>query len=156
MGAFINLAGRVFGELTVVERAASRNGNTYYVCTCTCGSVKAVLAKNLQNGRTKTCGCIRGTEQHGYRYTSTYRSWISMRQRCLNPKATGYKNWGGRGVTVCDRWDKFSLFLLDMGERPPGTTLERLENDGNYEPGNCIWGTYKQQANNRRNKSTKE
>lgn len=156
MGAFIDLSGKVFGELTVIERAASQRGNTHYLCRCTCGSTKTILAKNLQNGRTKTCGCLRGTEQHGYRYTSTYRSWISTRQRCTNPKATGYKNWGGRGITVCERWDKFSNFLIDMGERPPGTTLERLDNDGDYEPGNCIWATYKQQAKNRRNKPTKE
>lgn len=150
MGAFKSLVDRRFGSLLVLERAPNKGSNTVYKCRCICGTTKEILAKNLVNGRTKTCGCVRGTENHGMRYTSTYRSWVSMRQRCKNPNATGYQNWGGRGITVCARWDKFSAFLEDMGERPPGTTLERVDNDGDYTPDNCVWATYKQQAANQR------
>lgn len=83
--------------------------------------------------------------------SGTYRSWDGMKQRCLNPKATGYKRYGGAGVEVCDRWLKFENFLADMGVRPEGTTLDRIDNDGNYEPGNCRWATVSTQNRNRPN-----
>lgn len=81
-----------------------------------------------------------------------YMTWLTMRQRCRNPKAKGFRNYGGRGITVCDRWDDFETFVEDMGEKPPGTTLDRIDNDGNYEPSNCRWATAKEQLKNKRPK----
>ena len=88
--------------------------------------------------------------KHGMSRTSTYHIWQTMRQRCSNPNATAYASYGGRGITVCDRWQEFENFLADMGERPEGLSLERVNNNGNYEPGNCVWATRKAQAANRR------
>ena len=88
--------------------------------------------------------------QHRMYGTPTYRSWASMIQRCTNEKRHNYAYYGGRGITVCVRWRDFDAFLADMGERPDGTTLDRIDNEGNYEPGNCEWATPKQQSNNRR------
>lgn len=89
--------------------------------------------------------------KHGMSKTSIYRCWQQVIQRCENPKSPDYKNYGGRGITVCERWHTFENFYEDMGDKPKGLTLERINNDGNYEPGNCEWATWKKQQNNRRN-----
>ena len=94
--------------------------------------------------------------KHGYWKTPTYKSWTMMKQRCLNPNAVDYPRYGGRGIEVCESWMTFKMFLADMGERPTGTTLDRIDNDGNYEPGNCQWSTPKEQAQNRRQMSRNE
>jgi hypothetical protein len=121
-----------------------------------------VRGYHLRGGRVKSCGCLRKEKvvengrtnpsnlQHGMCGSPTYISWENMRQRCDNPNATGWERWGGRGITLCERWDSFENFLADMGERPEGTTLDRIDNDGNYEPGNCKWSTSKEQQANTR------
>lgn len=93
---------------------------------------------------------IRCVERHGLRETPTYRSWTSMISRCGNPNNVSWAHYGGRGITICDAWRTFLGFLADMGERPEGKTLDRINNDGNYEPGNCRWATASEQSRNRR------
>ena len=159
MSKLDDLMGKVFGRLTVIARAA--NGprfKTRWVCRCSCGSELRVYATNLKRGLTVSCGCQKyeprkkpGHLRHGLTASPTYMSWCAMHQRCRNPKNATYRHYGGRGITVCERWATFTNFLADMGVRPHGTSLDRYPNrDGNYEPGNCRWATAKEQRSNRR------
>lgn len=149
-----DLVGQRFGRLLAVERIRDTNV-TYYRCVCDCGKVKFVQHVNLRIA--KSCGCYR-TEllrtvniRHGMKKTPTWRSWNAMRYRCRNEKSRDYSRYGGRGIVICDRWDVFENFLADMGERPDGTTLDRQNVNGHYEPGNCRWATPVEQSNNKRN-----
>lgn len=153
--------GQKFGRLTVTGDAPRTHKYLRRVfAKCECGTVKDYQLSNLLNGITKSCGCILRdmvpanlTHGHscGVGTSSTYQSWYAMKQRCTNPKHKKWKDYGGRGIMVCDRWlNSFENFLADMGERPGGRTLDRREVNGNYEPNNCRWATPVEQARNRR------
>lgn len=149
--------GDKFNKWTILEKIG-RNTNIkskgiYYKALCECGYVGIVygsrIARKLNKG-CRQCGW-NSIKTHGLYKTPEYRIWNGMRDRCTNPKTTGYENYGGRGIKVCERWNSFTNFLQDMGKRTPGMTLDRIDNNGNYEPSNCAWVTPKQNSNNRRN-----
>jgi len=144
--------GQRFGRLTVISRVISGRSK-HWLCRCECGRERSLEVHYVVRGKIRSCGCL-GGETHGHArhgaHTRTYRSWASMIQRCTNPKATGFRYYGGRGITVCESWNSFANFLADMGDRPIGKTLDRMDNDGNYEPGNCRWATRLQQNRNQR------
>lgn len=161
MPAGKQLDGQVFGRLTVIRRAGSRGGRVVWVCMCECGSTVEVVSHALTSGHTKSCGCWRdernrGTQpKHGHarrgtKLTPTYKTWQAMMTRCYNQNVASFKDYGERGITVCDGWHLFENFLAYMGERPEGMTLDRIDNDKGYAPDNCRWATPTTQARNTR------
>jgi hypothetical protein len=157
------LIGKKFGRLTIVGEASryvtpkTGKPRRQWRCECDCGSETVTSFKKLQSGHTKSCGCwiVERRYKHGHhqvgRRTKTYQVWDAMVQRCTNEKNEKHYMYGGRGITVCERWLKFENFLADMGERPsPGHSIDRKNNGGHYEPGNCRWATRKEQQRNMR------
>lgn len=158
--------GSIFGRLTVTALAVSVNakGRTEVGCACECGATVSKLASQLRAGRVKSCGCwrkdrgratainaARARVTHGATSHPLFSTWAGMRLRCENPKASCYRNYGGRGITVCDRWLDFWNFVADMGTKPSEDhSLDRINNDGNYEPSNCRWATRREQNLNKR------
>jgi hypothetical protein len=158
----IDMVGKRYGLFVVVAfNSVDRHGSARYLCKCDCGVEKVVYGKNLRNGCVSHCGCSHNNFKHGHRSnlpdgqkisTKTYRCWTGIKSRCYNPHRKSYENYGGRGITVCQRWlESFEAFLEDMGEPPtPEHSIDRIVNDGNYEPGNCRWATAIEQAKNKR------
>ncbi|MDR6555431.1 AP2 domain-containing protein [Paenibacillus qinlingensis] len=154
---FIDLTGMTFGRLTVIKLTDKRST---WLCKCICGEEKYILGNNLRRGLTKSCGCLRKENSselhvtHGktkIKRSSEYNTWTNMIQRCTNPKYTSYIDYGGRGITVCKRWEDFETFFEDMGKKPTSNhSLDRTNVDGNYEPNNCKWATLEEQARNKR------
>jgi hypothetical protein len=155
------MIGQIFSRLRVVE-IVSTGRKAKWLCICACGTERTIRRDALIQGTTKSCGCLvrehlkRGQERttHGdcrQRPTPEYRAWRGMKTRCMNPKKQHYERYGGRGITVCERWiSNYEFFLADMGRKPsPKHSLDRINNNGNYEPSNCRWATKKEQIANR-------
>lgn len=164
-----DIVGCRFGRLKVVEFSYKKNHHSYYLCQCECGEMKTIRRDALTRGKVKSCGCLQREYQqkissmrpvhitHGMSNTRLYRIWCGMKKRCYNPKHKNYNSYGGRGISVCDEWlNNFSLFCewaMEHGYTDI-LTIDRIDVNGNYEPCNCRWVTWAEQARNKRN--TKE
>ena len=148
-----------FGSLVVVCKDMDNKSNrTYWICICDCGNQTSVVVDSLKRGLTTSCGCyaLEKSITHGMRKSPTYNSWDNMIGRCFRQSNPEYENYGGRGITVCEKWKTFSGFLEDMGERPENKTIDRIDNNKGYTPDNCRWITNGEQQFNKRNNNIVE
>lgn len=160
---FIDLTGQRFGLLTVISVLEPVHGSGFkWACLCDCENTTAVASSNLMNGNQTSCGCMKNAKAaarqyiHGMADSREYKIWSGIKKRCFNRKNKDYANYGGRGITMCADWRKsFDAFFRDMGPSPLGLTIDRINNDGNYEAGNCRWATRTEQNRNRRNTTVK-
>ena len=159
MPNFIDLTGKTFTRWTVLKRAGHQGAKITWLCRCSCGTEKIVPGDGLRNGTSKSCGCYHHDElisrntTHSMSNSREFKSWAQAINRCLNKSSSDYKNYGERGISVCDRWSGksgFQNFYFDMGPRPKNTSIERKNNYAGYSPGNCYWATRSEQNNNKR------
>lgn len=154
------LPGERRGRLVVVAKSdRTKDGRTIVECLCDCGNTAHVTLNNIRNGNTKSCGCLsnevraaraKKNAKHQMSGTAEYHAWEAIIQRCTNPKSQNYPEYGGRGITVCEKWRDFKAFFEDMGKRPPKTSIDRIDNNGPYAPCNCRWTTASTQMKNTR------